>query len=258
MRVAGASEEYEEIGLSDIVRVLQRRRLVLAVTLVLALATGGAVTMLATPQYEAKASVIPLAHQDIVNSWLASRQAAEVASDSVGKRLFTVLFPREWDSVTETWTGSPPTREAIGLALHEHVAVNSAKGLASAGLMLVVTVTLPDALLARDVAAAYIASLTDLRPQLENITRSELFDEYYDGTNGQEAQRRAETAAAQRTYWIVFDSPTVPDAPSSPRPVLNMALAAVLGLMGGVFVVFGLEWLSKYRAEFSRVEPPQR
>ena len=41
----------------------------------------------------------------------------------------------------------------------------------------------------------------------------------------------------------VIDEAQVPESPISPRPKLNMAIAAVLGLMIGVFLVFLLEYL---------------
>lgn len=253
------ADEFEEISLVDIVRVLQRRRAVVALVVVLSLVGGGALTLFATPQFEVKAEVIPLEHQLIIRNWLGSRQAAEIVSTSVGPPLNGLLFPEEWDSEAGAWRGLPRSQTDIAAALLEQTSITggSASG-ANANPQLTLTVTLPDAVLATRVAQAYIDSLSALRPELESITRSQLFDKYYDGTNAQEAQARAERAAAEKSYWIVFDTPAVPEAPVSPRPVLNMALATVLGLMGGVFAVFGLEWLSKYKTEFAQVRPPSK
>lgn len=256
-----APEEYSEISLADIVRVLHRRKVVLAITIVLALVGGGALTVLTTPTYEAEVGVIPLEHAEIIRGWLESRQAAEVAATSVGAPLYAVLFESRWDSASGTWAGPEPSRAEIGQALLPHVKVSGGGAgatAASRNAPISVTVTLTSAAMAAEVAQAYMSSLDQLRPQLEEITRSNLFDRYYDGTNAQEAQARAETAAREKNYWIVFDSPTVPDSPASPRPMLNMALAGVLGVMMGVFVVFFLEWLDRYRAEFQRVEAPPR
>ncbi|NLY78042.1 MAG: hypothetical protein GX080_08190 [Tissierellia bacterium] len=41
----------------------------------------------------------------------------------------------------------------------------------------------------------------------------------------------------------VIDEARVPDKPIKPRPMLNMAIAGVLGLMIGVFITFLLEFL---------------
>lgn len=41
----------------------------------------------------------------------------------------------------------------------------------------------------------------------------------------------------------VIDEAQVPESPISPRPKLNMAIAAILGLMIGLFLVFLLEYL---------------
>lgn len=249
--------DFDEISLVDIVRVLHRRRAALAISVVLALVAGGAITFFTTPEYEAEATVIPLEHTVIIRNWLQSRQAAEFAVESVGRPLLPVLFPGEWDAAAESWSGVPRSPSEVSLALLEQVTVTggTTSG-ANANPTLTVTVALPDAQVAADVAGAYLSSLDTLRPELENITRSTLFDRYYDGTNAQEAQSRAERAAREKSYWIVFDQPSVPEDPVRPRPVLNMALATVLGVMGGVLVVFGLEWVSRYKAEFTRVEPP--
>ena len=250
---AAGEDEYEEISLVDIVRVLHRRRVVLAVTLVLALVGGGALTVFTTPEYEAKATVIPLEHAEIIQNWLSSRQAAEYAAGSLGDRLYPVLFPARWDESTASWDGAQPSPAEIALALRGHVDVS---GVSRTATTLTITASAEDPVIARDVAAAYLGSLDALRPQLENLTRSELFDKYYDGTNSQEAQRRAETAAREKSYWLVFDDPTIPSDPVKPRPVLYMALAGVLGIMGGVMLVFALEWMSKYRAELTRPDSP--
>lgn len=251
-----SEDDFEEISLADIVRVLHRRKVALAVVVVLALVGGGALTVMTTPQFEAEAIIIPLEHQPIIRNWLESRQAAETAVASIGAPLYAVLYPQSWDATSESFPAGEPSRTEMGRKLMGHVKLSGASGNQQATAPMKVTVTLPDAALASQVATAYIASLDLLRPQLEEITRSNLFDRYYDGTNAQEAQARAERAAAEKNYWIVFDSPAVPDSPASPKPALNMALALVLGVMGGVFVVFFLEWLAKYRSEYQRPLPP--
>ena len=41
----------------------------------------------------------------------------------------------------------------------------------------------------------------------------------------------------------VIDIAQVPNAPTKPRPMLNMAIAGVLGIMSGIFLIFLLEFL---------------
>lgn len=254
---AKLEDDFEEISLVDIVKVVHRRRVALAITLVLSLIAGGAITVFTTPQYQAQAEVVPLEQTVIIRNWLESEQAAQFASTTVGRPVLPVLFPDDWDSSASTWKGVPRTEGEVARELLKHVTVTGGVTTGSSpNPTLLVTVKLPDAQVAADVASAYLSSLSTLRPDLENITRSALFDKYYDGTNAQEAQSRAERAAHERSYWIVFDTPSVPEDAVSPRPVLNMALALVLGILAGVMVVFGLEWLSRYRAEFKRVDPP--
>ena len=43
----------------------------------------------------------------------------------------------------------------------------------------------------------------------------------------------------------VIKSPTVSENPIKPRPLLNMAIAGILGLFMGVFLAFGKEWWQK-------------
>jgi len=256
---AAQQPDFEEISLVDIARVLFRRKIVFVLTVVLALVAGAALTVFTQREYESEAVVIPLEQTDIIKGWLESRQAAEYAQAAVGSDLRAVLYPDDWDAASGQWRGAARSDADVArLLADEHVDVT---GGVTTGTnrnpALRLTVTLPDAQVAARVAQAYVDSLQTLRPELENITRADLFDKYYDGTNAQEAQARAERAARENSYWIVFDSPAIPEDPVRPRPVLNMALAGVLGVILAVFVVFGLEWLSKYRGEFERVEPPR-
>jgi len=244
-------DDYEEISLVDIARVLYRRRVIMAVVVALALLGGGALTFLAEPEFEVRGEVIALEHKEIISSWLSSRQAAAFAAQGLGGSLYEVLYPDDWDPATGAWRGSPPSVDEVAIKLGGHVRATSGRDADTIQL----TVTMGDPQVARDVARAYVVSLDTLRPSRENLTRSVLFDEYYDGTNAQEAQRRAETAAAEKQYWLVFDMPTLPSEPVRPRPALNMALATVLGVMAAVLIAFALEWFDKYRAELKA--PPR-
>lgn len=256
--MAAPAEEFREIRLVDILRVVHQRKLVLAGVLIVAILAGVALTAFASPEYEASATVVPLEFEDIISNWLSSRHAAELVLDDLGSRLSSSLLPSRWDTGAQNWTGAPPSREELGAALAtDHVAVASQAAARSGGQRLItVKVTLGDPLLARDVANAYVETLGDLRPHLENITRQEAFDKYYTGTNQLEAQQRAETTARQKDYWLVLDSATPPTSPVRPNAVLNVGVAAAAGAVLGLLAVFGLEWLSAYRAELRAVELP--
>jgi len=45
----------------------------------------------------------------------------------------------------------------------------------------------------------------------------------------------------------IVKSPTVSEEPVKPRPLLNMAIAGILGLFMGTFLAFGREWWEKAR-----------
>ncbi len=47
----------------------------------------------------------------------------------------------------------------------------------------------------------------------------------------------------------IVKSPTVSEEPIRPRPLLNMAIAGILGLFMGTFLVFGKEWWEKSKAK---------
>jgi hypothetical protein len=232
--------EWEEVRLADLVATVHRRRALVASFLVVGLLGSVAATVLTEPAYRASATIVPLEQQDLIKNWLESRQAAELVVQQVGPRLSLHLAEAP----------GPGSEGRLADALAKQVTVRATA--ASRGeRLLTVEAELPDPVVARDVAAAYVGSLQALRPQLENITRNDAFIKFYDGSNAQDAQRQAEEVARQRTYWLVLDTPLVPAQPSKPQPVLNIALGLAGGLMLGILAVFGAEWLSRYRAEFA-------
>lgn len=251
-------DEYQEITLADIVKTLGRRKLVLGAVFLLVVLAGVAITVFTEPEYESSASLIPLEHPDIQKNWLESRHAAQVAAYSIGDPLLREMFPGRWDAAAQNWTNGPPREEEVGRELGKRTDIRLQGDLRfeRTDRFLTVTVTLGDPLLARDAANAVVASLDELRPDLEAITRQQLFDQYYDGSNQQEAQSRAEVTAKQLDYWIVLDSANTPTSPSSPNVTLNIALSVVLGLMLAVFAVFAVEWASNYRTEAKQVDVP--
>lgn len=243
----------------DIVRVIHRRKLILSVVLVLSILAGVTVTAFTTPVYESTATIVPLEFQDIISNWLESRKAGEVVVTSLGGRVEPALFPDRWDGSSQQWTGARPSAQEAGAKLvadHVEIATSTGTSRSSSERFVRVTVAFPDPVMARDVANAYIGTLNVLRPHLENITRQEAFDKYYDGSNEQAAQQRAEVTARQKAYWLTLDTASLPSDPVKPNSILNLALASVLGLVLGLFAVFLSEWVSKYRAEIRQVEVP--
>lgn len=258
--MADPEDEYQEITLADIVRTIYRRKFLLGGILFLAILGGVAVTVFADTHYEASATLVPLEHEDIIQNWLASRNASALAAEAVGDPLLQELFPDRWDDETQQWRdGQRPTSQQAGAALKGRSSVSSSatdRGTDGDATRLIrVKVSLDDPILARDAANALVDTLEDLRPTLESITRQEAFDRYYTGTNEQEAQERASVTARQKDYWLRLDDAAGAGA-VGPNATLNLALSVVLGLMLGVFAVFFAEWVSNFRAEARQVEEP--
>lgn len=249
-------DEYQEVTLADIVRVLYRRKLVLASAFLLVLLGGIAYAVFADREYESTTTLVPLAHGDIIKNWLDSRHAAELVSQDLGDPLLKELFPSRWDAGEGNWSGEPPSPEEAGRAIERRTTVSFREDARFPDRFVSVSVRMHDPLLARDVAAAYVRSLDELRPQLEDITRQEAFDRYYDGSNQQEAERRAEVTAKQMDYWLPLDAASTPRDPVSPNVTLTVALSVVLGLLLAVFAAFFVEWVARYRTEHRTVEAP--
>ena len=233
-----AIPEPDEVSLADIVRVLWRRRWVLLGLFLVTVAGAVAYTLLKDPLYESEATVVAVEQQDVIQHWLESRQAAVWVADRLGEPLVSRLFPGEAD----------PGDERAGRAVAGLVTVTVApRTTQQVDRSIAIKVATTDANLARDVANAYIASLEVIRPQLQNVTESQLFVQFYDGQNEPEARRQAHQVALEREYWIVVDPAYAADRPSSPNVPLNLGLGAVLGLLLGVVGAFFAEWLAAYR-----------
>lgn len=251
--------DAQEVTLADLVRTLWRRKWVLLVAFLLVFTGGVAYTFLQTPQYTSRATLVALEQQDIIQRWLESRQAAEWVADHLGDPLLSKLFPDEWSSSAGGWRGEPPSAEAAGRAVAEHVGVSTNPPVSGrTDRTIRVAATLPDAGLARDVANAFVLSLDVIKPQLQNVTESALFQQFYDGQNAQDARRQAHTVALEREYWIAVDPAYAATEPSSPNVPLNLTLSAVLGALLGVFAAFVAQWVGDYRvsSRAPAVPPP--
>lgn len=247
----------EGLNLEDLRAIFRRRRILFAATFVFSLLAGAAFTYFTPPEYESKATVYTLEHSEVIHGWLQSAQAAEHAVIKVGDPLNPILFPEDWDPSAGTWRGPIPPTEVRARALLKHVTISDpVVTVTTTTPRVAIVVALPDPTVARDVASAYVDSLDTLRPILENITRSVLFDKYYDGSNAQEAQRRAESVANEKAYWLVFDKPALPSLPTKPRPVLYMSVAASLGLVAGAILVLTVDRVSRAGGTLAPPELP--
>lgn len=238
----------DDIRLVDVVTAIIRRRRVLAACIILGLLVGGGIVLFAPKEYEASAAFVPLAQDPLQKSWLGSRAVAASVVDSFGERLYPEFFGKNWNAETRTLAGGgTPSRDDLAAALQ--LRVRQKANAADHSYDIVVKMT--DPVLARDVAAAYLASLETIRPQLEALERAALFDGYYNGQgrNLEEARQLAEEGAKAEQYWLVFDQPTIPHAPLGLPPSVILIAATASGVLVGLLAVFTVEWFVRYRDE---------
>lgn len=249
--------EPREVTLADIVRVLWRWRYVFLAVFLVTVAAGVAYAALKQREYTASGTIVAVEHQDVIQRWLESRRAAIAVAERVGDPLLSRLYPAEWDGAA--WRGEPPSPERAAGAISSLVTVAAQpRTTGPTDRTLKLTVTFPDPGLARDIANAYLASLDVIRPQLQNVTESQLFVQFYDGQNEPDARRQAHQVALEREYWLLIDPAYAPQAPSSPNVRLTLALCVVLGLLLAVLAAFAAQWVASYRmgATAPSVPPP--
>lgn len=81
------------------------------------------------------------------------------------------------------------------------------------------------------------------REQALEIAAAVAYGDAYGAALREHAQlRELKESLTTRVVPEVLLAPTLPQQPSSPRTLLNVVVAGVLGLMMGTFVAFGLEW----------------
>lgn len=250
--------EVREVTLADIVRTLWARKWVLLVTFLLVVGAGTAYTFLQAPKYTATATIVAVEQQDVIQRWLESRPAGEWVAAQLGNPLLSQLFPDDWSEASGTWRDQAPGTARQGAAVSHLVTVTVIPPVAGrVDRTMRVVVTFTDAALAADVANAYVDSLEVIRPQLQNVTESALFQQFYDGQNSQEARRQAHEVALERQYWIDLDPAYTPSKQSSPNVTLNLALSVVLGLLLGVVAAFTAAWIANYRVSSRPPEVPR-
>lgn len=248
----------EEATLVDLLQTLLRRRVVFAVVLLLFVGAGIGKVVTSTPSYHAAATVIPIDHPDIISNWLSSRQAAAHVAASADEDLVSRLVPTSDGG----GSGARPGENQIVAALVRATTITSATydAVTTRGDRLIAIETShPDPSTASDIANAYVSALSALRPVLEDITRDAAFDQYFDGSNREEAERDADATAKSKQYWIVLDHAVEPTNPSTPNTALILAVAVFGGLVAAVVAAFVWEWAGQARARIKaeRPKPPR-
>ncbi len=241
-----AVPEPPEVTLADLVGILWRRRGVLLASFLLCVSGGVAYTLLQAPQYTSQATIVAVDQQDVIRRWLDSQQAAAWVGEQLGAPVETALFP-----------DTDASSDGLGQAIAARTEIAIAALGSSIDRSITITVEFPDAGLASDIANSFVDSLEVILPQLQSVTESQLFAQFYDGQNAEDARRQAHEVAVEREYWIVVDPAYAAASPSSPNVTLNIALSVVLGCLLGVMAAFTWQWAANYRASAKApVVPP--
>ncbi|MBF4162524.1 polysaccharide biosynthesis tyrosine autokinase [Nocardioides acrostichi] len=190
--------------LKDYLRIIRRRWLLIAVTVLVVVGAGAAFTFLSTPQYTSSASLFVTTStggddstaSSAYQGGLFSQQRVQSYADLVTK-----------DQLANTVISDLGLDETSGQIIGEVSAT-----VVPETVVLEITATDPSPAQAQAIAQAYAESLSDLIRQLETPPGKT-------------------TAPIKAT---VVDDAALPTAPSSPQPVRNLGLAVVLGLLLGV------------------------
>ncbi|MBI2078586.1 MAG: hypothetical protein HYT80_09515 [Euryarchaeota archaeon] len=229
----------------EVLRVLYRHRFLFLAVFASILVVTAILTAAWERQYESSATLVLTDEPEITKAWLESRQAAELVVEELGLRLEGPVFP---GGANASWPAEKKASELLG---HISVKRKAAFGPASNERVVLFTAKTPDPEVSRAIVAAFLGTLGELRPLLEDLTRQEAFDRYYrenpSDQSEAEAERRADNYARQRTYWLVLDEPAPALSPSEPRVVFNFAVGAVGGLMAAFVAVFGVDWIRGQR-----------
>lgn len=228
---------YEEVTLADLAITLwDHRRPALAVLGIVLLVTM-TYTAVATPQYEATATLVPTHEEATILAVLESDHYAAHVAETLGL-------------VEELGDGNP-TRAGQALSDQVSVSTGSDQVRGEKRNVVRVTATSSDASEAAAIADAYVTTLDSTRGLLENVTFDKRWEQYYQESNKNATQARANLTALVQgyTYYRPLDAASVPDEPVSPDWQLNLALAATLGAMLAFMTPFVLEAGKNVRAE---------
>lgn len=185
--------------LKDYWLTVRRRWRVIVATVAVAVGVAAALTWQATPQYASTASIFvstsPSDTSDAYTGNLFATQRVNSYAELVGKRKLA-------DRVATELGGDV---SAAQLQSSVTTSINPDT------VLLDITATDPDPVVARDIAQAYAESLSVFVAQLES-----------------QGQNQAPVSAS------IVDDATISSSPVSPQPVRNLGLALVLGLLLGV------------------------
>jgi hypothetical protein len=234
--------------LARALHLVRRRRVPMTVAFLILMAGGLFLSVMWAPTYEVSTVVVAFDHAHVMHDWFVSRQAAESVVATMGEPFVHYLVPNGPRVAVYS------AEEEAAMLLQERVRVSQIPAERGEAPRLRVTVGMDNAVVARDVAQAYLDSLDELRPRLENLTRAQLFDRYYTGDEAA-ALAMAQTAAQQRAYWLVFDAPTIPSAPVSPNRALIAGAGLVIALVVAAVLGAVLDWLPRLREAYREGEP---
>lgn len=183
--------------------VLRRRWVTVVVAVVVALVAAAAASLTATPRYSASSEVFVAAG--------GSASAGELAQLNI----FTQERIRSYAELATTPLVLDPVVEQLGLdRTGEQLATQVEVTASPDTVLMTVTVTDTDPAVAARVADAVVEELAVVVPQVEP----------------------AQADGSPSISIVTASTASTPTAPSSPDLVLNLALAAVLGLLVGVAV----------------------
>lgn len=228
---------YEEVTLADLAITLwDHRRAALAV-LGIVLLTTITYSALATPTYEATATLVPTHEQATI--------LAVLESDHYGAHVAETL------GLVDTLGGGNPTEAGRALGKQVSVSTGSERVQGERRNVVRVTATASNPGRAAAVADAYVTTLDSTRGLLENVTFDKRWEQYYQESDKNVTRARANLSALVQgyTYYRPLDTASVPDEPVSPDWRLNLALGATLGMMLAFMTPFVLEAGKNVRAE---------
>ena len=187
--------------LRDYLRILRRNWILIVVMTLAGIAGGATYSLLQTPQYEATTKVF------------VSASSADSVSDLNAGNSYTQQIVRSYAEVVTTGLVLDPVISELGLDQStEELATQVSASVTLNTVIVDITVTDPDPVLAANIANSIAENLIDAVPELTP----------------------ANSDGVVPVKVTVTQSAQVPDEPVSPRVTLNIALGALVGLALGI------------------------